>query len=359
LGKEVLWHLFTVDKDNLYLIDDFTVCHNCGKSSMIEAISEKFDESNLDSGGASTIKNLVPSFGQSPPRYGSLLSATRLCFVDEFFGNIHNETKGGSGGSQGSDNLRIMNEILEARERRYGSGKGVIEKARMKAKLLCVTNPIEGTTFEETIQKTPETVIQRILVINLGKAMDEWVNNSITYVDGPIEPFPDIYVWLGIYDFFNSFLSKYDTTRVLGIIKKYEQKVPVYMRSIYNTRYKNHHIHLLLDGIVKTRCLFEKDAAFTATDRDYFELERLWDSIIAGWNEYVTITTFEQDFILEVVKNGNGELTDHQIKEECEKRNVDFDYNVKVLKERLMLEKKDNKYKLGSGNDEISIGAFK
>jgi hypothetical protein len=131
------------------------------------------------------------------------------------------------------------------------------------------------------------------------------------------------------------------------------------MRSIYNTRYKNHHVHLILDGIVKTRCLFEKDDAFTAKDVDYYELEKLWDSIIANWNENVTMTTFEQDFILEAIKTGEGFLTDYEIRAKCMNRGVEFDYNIRVLKERLMVERKDGKYILGGGNDEITMTSFR
>ena len=300
----------------------------CGKSSMIEAINEKFDETNLDSGGASTIKSWVPSYASSSPKLGSLLLASRLCLIDEFFSNVYKE----------KDNiapLRMMNEILEHRERRYGSGKGTIDSAKMKAKLFAVTNPIEGTDFEETMKMAPETVMSRVFVVNLGDAMTNWVNNMKSYKDGKIPGFDDVYTWLGVYDFLNSLMSKFDSSRALEIAHKYEQKVPVYMRHFYNTRYKNHHIYLLLDGIIKTRCLFEKDANFTAKEIDYINLDKLWESIIVNYNIGNITLTSEQEIILELIKD--KEVPEQTLKDECKRRLIDYDYNVKTLIDKDLL----------------------
>lgn len=306
----------------------------CGKSSALESVFEKFDEGNLDSGGASTIKNLVPSFGGNTPKLGSLLSAHRLCFVDEFLGNIYQE-------QNNVQLLRIMNEILEARERRYGSGKGVIDNAKMKAKLIAVTNPIEGMTFEETIKVMPETVTARIFVVNLGDSMNKWTNGRQHFKDGKIEVPLDDYTWLSIYDYMNSFVSRYDEKKILDIVQKLEQHVPLYMRNVYNTRYKNHHSFLLLDGIVKMRCLFEKDVTFEAKDEDYAEFEKLWSFIIENYSAgNIKILTNEQQLVLNLIGTTSAKIDD--LKEECSKRNIDYAYNVAVLKSKNLISEKDN-----------------
>jgi len=329
---------------------------HCGKTSLLEAVSDKFDEDNLDSGSGSTIKGLVPSFGQATPKVGALLNANRLCFIDEFFGNVHSERKNSN--NQDSDNLRMMNEILECRSRRYGSGKGVIDNAVMKAKLFGVTNPIEGTTFLETIKIIPETVVERILIINLGKNMSEWVNNSEiqNFKEGKPEPFVDKFIWLGIYDFFNTFTSKFDDKRILNIIKKIEQKVPIYLREAYNKRYKNHHIQCLMDGIIKTRCLFEKNKFFEAIEADYVELEKLWDSVIVNWNEDNKILTNEQLKMVEIIKE-KGKILIIELKEICKQRNIDYEYNKNVLDNAGLIKPVD-KLTISLTEDFAPLGAY-
>jgi len=294
----------------------------CGKSSILEAITDKFDESAIESGSITSIKGLIPSFGSKIPQLGRLLSSKRICRIDEFFGSIKDE--------KDAENLRYMNEILECRERDFSSGKGKIVNALMKAKFFGVTNPIEKTTFEETINKIPETSIARIFIINLVDDMTKWVNDKKNkhYISGNHSTI-DKYCWLSIYDFLTSFLCEYDEGRVERIVEDAEVKVPQFMRRIYKTRYSNHHCYLLFDGIVKTRCMFERDKSFKAKDEDYEKFEKLWNQIIDGWNSQVSTLTNEQELLLEIIGEG---ISEEGLRKECERRKMNYKYNLKVLK---------------------------
>ena len=97
----------------------------------------------------------------------------------------------------------------------------------------------------------------------------------------------------------------------------------------YETRYKNHHIQLLLDGIIKTRCLFEHDPTFTAKEIDYLNLDKLWDTIISNYNVSNRSITSEQEVIMEMI--GDKDVEEQLVKDECKKRAIDYEYNTKTL----------------------------
>ena len=52
----------------------------------------------------------------------------------------------------------------------------------------------------------------------------------------------------------------------------------------YDARHK-HHIECLIDGIVKIRCMFDRDPTFTAKQEDYDLLETVWNKVISSWIE--------------------------------------------------------------------------
>jgi hypothetical protein len=309
----------------------------CGKSSFQEAIAEKFDDAEIYSGSGSTIKGLIPSFGNKTPKIGALLSAQRLCCIDEFFGNVDEDN---------IDALRRMNELLEFRQRNISSGVGDV-KAQMRAKLFGVTNPIEGLTFSETIQRTPETAIARIMVVNLGNDLTLWLKQKKQF--SPLSSINfklDNYTWLGIYDFLTSIKSNFDEDAVLKIVHELEHQVPDFMRPVYKTRYSNHHCFMLCDGLVKLRCMFNNDKSFIAKPQDYDEFKKLWEKIILNWNDDNKTLTQEQQRIMEHIPSDG--IWDYNLEAFCKTRNLDYKFNIKALREL-------DKIKIDNGKITINV----
>jgi hypothetical protein len=72
--------------------------------------------------------------------------------------------------------------------------------------------------------------------------------------------------------------------KIRGIFKEILKHVKEPMKSIFNARGLHHSI-LLLDGIVKVRCLFrDYDITYTPKEEDYEELRKLLYHIIKTWN---------------------------------------------------------------------------
>jgi len=293
----------------------------CGKTSMLEAIFDKFDNKSIHSGTVSTMKSLIPSFGASKPELGLLLGSRRLCYVDEFFRLAKNE--------EDENRFTVMNEILEYRARSFSSGKGSIPSTKMKSKLFGITNPIEGKTFRETVESLPETALSRVVIINLNEDFTRWVNDFVNY-----KPYTDLvidkYKWQSVYDFLNEFVCRYEKSRVDKIILKLKQQVPDFMKKVFNTRFVNHHSYLLLDGIVKSRCLFSRTVEFCAIEEDYLRFEMLINKLIMNWKELQPKLNELQKAMIDLVPVDG--IESDVLQELCKKRQIDFIFNLSVLK---------------------------
>jgi len=68
--------------------------------------------------------------------------------------------------------------------------------------------------------------------------------------------------------------------------------LPDAAKEIYKTRYK-HHLNCLMDGIVKLRCIIEKDCSFTAKDVDYVATSEIWFKMIENWKKGLENVRFE------------------------------------------------------------------
>ena len=86
-----------------------------------------------------------------------------------------------------------------------------------------------------------------------------------------------------IYDSCQSFLIDYEEEKVKEIYNKTLTLTKEPMREVWKAR-GLHHSVLLLDGIVKFRCLFESNKLFKAKQEDYEELERTLIYIIKSWD---------------------------------------------------------------------------
>jgi hypothetical protein len=90
--------------------------------------------------------------------------------------------------------------------------------------------------------------------------------------------------FLTIFDSCQPILSNFDIKDMKSSLNKSKVHIPQDLLSIWEPR-EMHHTKLLLDGIIKLRCLFQDhDSTFTAKPVDYEVLERLLTRIFKGWN---------------------------------------------------------------------------
>ena len=89
--------------------------------------------------------------------------------------------------------------------------------------------------------------------------------------------------FLTIFDSCQDFLIDYEEEKVKEIYKKTLVLIKQPMREVWEARGLHHSI-LLLDGLVKFRCLFEENKSFKAKKEDYEELEKILVYIIQSWD---------------------------------------------------------------------------
>jgi len=295
-----------------------------GKSTILSAIFSKFNESyQIVDGSISSIKGLIPSFSKRIPELGVVLESKRICAIDEFFRLIKNK-------NEDEDKISMLNNLLLHTKYGHRTGKGNIDGV-MKSKMFIVTNPIYGSDFRDTIENLPPSTLDRILIWQQYREHYNWVRNGDYKVVGT--PLIDKYLFLGIYDYLNSFQSNFDKNKLKEIIKEIRAKCPDFMLNLYDARYSHHHSLCLLDGLIKVRCLLEKDKSFIAVEKDYKTFFNVWENLVVSWREGNIsdfIITEEQRELLSIVKK-YPDIWDYQLQELCSKKNIEYKHNYKRL----------------------------
>lgn len=254
-----------------------------GKSKAQEAVFEKLDEIvPIVEGAGSTMKSLIPSFNSQQTKAGALIESNRICFVDEFFRILMRVEK-----DDRENQLTHLNPLLEHKLRRFGSGNNYLD-GNMSSKLFAVTNPIFGTSSMQTLcNKLDNSFVSRILV---WFQSEEHYKEVTSKDENQLETFEDSFpedLFLSIYDHCNAFKTVFDKEKVLKIYNEGKEKLDVQsihenVKGVYASRYK-HHLACLIDGIIKTRCLLERDESFTAKDEDYLLTSQIWNEMLANW----------------------------------------------------------------------------
>jgi hypothetical protein len=91
-----------------------------------------------------------------------------------------------------------------------------------------------------------------------------------------------------IYDTCQTFLSAYDHKKLIKIFENSCVNLKDPLRSYWMAR-GIHHTTLLLDGIIKVRCLFtDYDKTFYANDEDYKKLEEMLKYLTSTWKTDLT-----------------------------------------------------------------------
>jgi len=261
-----------------------------GKSKVMEALNERMDENiPIVEGSGSTMKSLIPSFRGEMTKPGALIESNRLCFIDEFFRILMRVEK-----DDRENTLTHMNPLLEHKVRRFGSGNNFLD-GNMSSKLFSVTNPVFGTsTMDSLSHKLDNSFLSRIMIWYQDKEHYKEITKKTEEDLKEVKTQIDKSVWLSIFDYCNSFKSKFD-------IKKYKEiyeagsalitGLSEQTKDIYSSRYK-HHLSCLLDGVIKLRCLFERDSSFEAKQEDYDNCSGIWFKMLENWKIGLDTTRF-------------------------------------------------------------------
>jgi len=332
---------------------------SCGKTELLKRLEALFKE-DVEDCGNSTIKGLIPSFYGKRPKLGALLSRRRVALLDELLNMIHRSS---SGDTDLGTMFTTTNNILEHAKSSYSSGKTNLMGAKMKAKVWSVNNPLRAMTEEETINTMPPQFLDRFLMIR-------YTNNYKLYVNKlkGVKVLDEIKVkknvLLSIFDFMQSFLSDFETERVMEITNKVRPLLPEYLLPFFDGRMISHHIHLVLDGIVKARCLISKDKSFNAIEDDYEVLEKwLKDYARWWWNDQLpkglkveNFLTAEHKIILELIDTG---IYRQVLAKKLEERNIEVKYNLKFLYDNNIIENDGNNKITRVNESEISMEDIK
>jgi hypothetical protein len=262
-----------------------------GKSKIMESMAEKMDETlPIVEGSGSTMKSLIPSFKGDLTKAGALIESNRMVFVDEFFRILMRVDK-----DDRENTLTHLNPLLEHKKRRFASGNNFLD-AQMTSKMLAVTNPVFGTsTMESLVKKMDNSFLSRIFIWYQD---EEHFNKVINTREDQLEPVTKEMTnedWKAVFDFCNSFKSKINILRCNELHKEGLGNLGILseeIREIYKSRYK-HHLSCLLDGLVKLRCILEKDTTFEAKDADYDSCKQIWFKMIENWKNGLENVRFQ------------------------------------------------------------------
>lgn len=248
-----------------------------GKTTCLEAIMNKFGEKIVD-GSTSTLKFLIPSFKEkNNPEIGELARAHRLVVVDEFFRMLLK-----SKNNERNVEVARMNILLEHKERAAGSGHGQTI-VKMTGRLMASTNPVSGTNnIYNLLDKFDDSFLSRMLIYyQLPEHMD-YINEAKKSRFVPTTYWIEPHEFLSIVDYLTSFDAEYDWEKLVSIYEKFSVPLSAEVKGMFEARYL-HHMECMLDGIVKMRCLFDRDESFCAIDEDYRLLESLFQKILLSW----------------------------------------------------------------------------
>lgn len=278
-----------------------------GKTTEEEALDFKFQEtSGILEAGTSRIKVLVPSFKEKPANLGYICNCNRIAIIDELMKMIM--TISTDSHQNISTYLGELNMLLEQKKRFIGSGNDNSTIVKSTAKVCVSTNPLVGKrNISQHIGMIDLTTLSRFLiwVQSDEECKTVWnkenVRKSPEHIHNPDKVFSfNTYNhisyskdWLcvrGNDDFLTTFdscqklLSVYDEKRVEAQYKLACELSKEPMKTVWKSR-GLHHSVLILDGIVKLRCLFKDyDSTLTAIDEDYEKLKKILIAMVQAWD---------------------------------------------------------------------------
>jgi len=287
-----------------------------GKTTEAEAIDFKFkEELGILEAGTSRMKVLVPSFKEKPANLGYICNCNRVAIIDELMKMVASSIQNSH--IDVNNYFGELNMLLEHKKRLVGSGNDNSTIVKTTAKVCITTNPLPNKpTIYNHLSILDNTTLSRMLIwvqdneeiekiykkdgirVNNrlcepysrehspnpvdSSPMSEFFSNSIGYCDCILGN--QYFDFLTIFDSCQTFLSLVDITKLKEIFNKSVQRAKEPMKQVWKAR-GLHHTILILDGIVKFRCLFQDyDSQFNAIDEDYQNLELILNKMIDGWD---------------------------------------------------------------------------
>lgn len=276
-----------------------------GKSINAEAIDASFnEEQGINEAGNSTLKTLIPSFKEKPANLGYIVKCHRVAIIDELMKMVEQ--------AQTHDTTRLnnylgqLNMILEHKKRNVGSGNDNSTIVKATAKVFIKTNPLgKCKNLTEHIGVIDPTFLSRLFIWVQNKEETERIYNKEGVRKSPqhIANSKNKEVsraknllggclcdggnlndeFLTIYDSCQVFLVNFDYERCKNLFQKIVNLTNETLKQVWRAR-GLHHTILLLDGIVKHRCLFrDYDKTFTPIDEDYKDAEKILTQMVEGW----------------------------------------------------------------------------
>jgi len=278
-----------------------------GKTTEAEVLDYKFGESEgILEAANSTLKVLVPSFKEKPANLGYICKCNRVAIIDEMMKMV--ESALGHDSSRVSNYFGQMNMLLEHKNRTVGSGNDNSTKVKATAKILITSNNIQGkNTIASHLGVIDPTTLSRMVVWVQDYEEIEKIYNKegiktpphrdnppntiggITYIlQQPISDGDGVggnyNNFLTVYDSCQQFLINFDMGKCKKVFDMITNLVKEPMKQVWRARGLHHSI-LILDGLVKHRCLFKDfDNTFTPKEEDYDSLERLLIHMVKTWD---------------------------------------------------------------------------
>lgn len=271
----------------------------------VETTAHKFSEHpHIVEGANSRIKGLSPSFKEKPANLGYLANCERMGFVDELskmieaeqkthdnMGNVLGEINASLDHSRrevtsGNDNsciaeatskfLFVMNPL--SKKRSIYDHVGVIDKSTMSRLLWWVqdSNEIDFVHSEDGIIRKVKNVDEandKLIILSDTKEKQQ----SLCWVDFDRDEF------LTLFDSCQNILCPTNDKKVEKLANMITNLARNPMKEVWRPR-GDHHVKLLIDGLVKLRCLFvDYDDTFKPKQCDYDMAKRILMRMLNSW----------------------------------------------------------------------------
>ncbi len=275
-----------------------------GKTQELECSDYIFDETILEAAN-STPKSLIPSFSEKIPNPGFILSCNRLAHIDELMKMVDNAINNTRGSNDVKNQFANLNFILEHRKRRANSGNGQLF-CMPTAQVFAGMNPSQKSSYiHEELEVLDASTISRVIPYVKGKSYVEFIEKNVLkkcakthplYYKKEDENKKNITYNLPLFAqrIRAFYLTIFDSCKVFnanlneGRVKKLHESLVNLAKNPMKTLWKRrgyHHTYLILDGIVKYRCLFEDlDDSFEAKDVDYDTTEKILIEMVMNWD---------------------------------------------------------------------------
>lgn len=259
-----------------------------GKSYFLECLNRSLDEpAGIQTGEGSTMKGLIPSFKDQPPKEGHLLESQRVALVDEKFNLLSNSVRNSD--TNLKDAFRPMLSLLEHTSRTFSSGNGQI-RGVMNSMMIGVGNPSYGIkNLAQAVEKLDPAYLSRAILYQQTEQHIEYVQERKNVVKKKYpneeDAFPEFDAeFVSLIDTLREDISvAVDYDRLDELEEELEAIVPAtFTRQIYRARY-DHHLENLVTGIAKMNTLIEGREEFEARDKDYDEARHIMELVIGSW----------------------------------------------------------------------------